>query len=885
MTRWIIHWEAALFEGLVLMLSSVLLWVLVRRVSASTRHAIASASLMALIVVSLAAHSGAQIEVPLPQGWPNHGAEQPTAGLTKEPVRRAQVAHEAPGLDPESPGRACATRSESKARQADLSGDDGSIGGQPKLLATTGAPRTERGSKESSPTVPGSRADDDRLAVSGSAPGTLKPRLRSLWDRLSIWLGVVWAVGALLMLAWSAVGQWAARRQVRRAQDLPAPGVQGRFEQLVDEVGLAAAPRLVVDPRCQVPVTWGYRRSTVVLPASHRTWHPETLDRVLLHELAHVVRRDCATRLLGQVACALHWPNPLAWWVAWNQRQDAERACDDRVLRHRPLASAYAGDLVQLVRGLHGRALRPNSAMPIVEASGFRARVRAILDSGRSRRPVRPAVAAGFCLSAACVAGGLGLFVPRVEAADAADAADVAPSNRPKPIQPAYTADGPAVEAQPASKPKKSRRTSRSSMTADGDRWTRVRSDERRTEVSWKDDESEVRIELDGDVEFSDDDRAITAVGRGSRFEMEQIDGRRRRRVALEGLASGEIERRYWVDRERRPWGREAEAWVAELLPRVFRETTVNAGPRVQRMLREGGPEQVFAAVRRIDNDHVAGHYLEQLMEHGELDSAEYRELIAIGGQLESDHQAAKVLFAVIERAGLRPEFQDRMLEAAEGIQSDHQRTRVLAALLETELSSRQIDAVLQSAKTIESDHNLGQLLLEVVQRDGISLTGRRAFVEAMETIQSDHQLGSMLRAFLDMDGLRRNELNEVLSLTRGIQSDHQVSEVLRHVIDRGQLHPDQLAALLDVARGIESDHQLAETLNRVVDAQPLDDDALLDLLDVAERIGSDHSQTSVLVQLAERYSIDGVARERYRRLAEELGSHQRDTALAALAR
>ena len=54
-----------------------------------------------------------------------------------------------------------------------------------------------------------------------------------------------------------------------------------------------------------------------MLPATARQWSDEQLRSVLLHELAHIKRRDTVVQLLAQIACALHWFNPLVWFAAW----------------------------------------------------------------------------------------------------------------------------------------------------------------------------------------------------------------------------------------------------------------------------------------------------------------------------------------------------------------------------------------------------------------------------------------------------------------------------------------------------------------------------------------------------------------------------------------
>ena len=59
-----------------------------------------------------------------------------------------------------------------------------------------------------------------------------------------------------------------------------------------------------------MPMTCGVRRPVIVIPSIADLWDEDRRRAVLLHELAHVVRFDCLTQTLAEVAVALYWPHP-----------------------------------------------------------------------------------------------------------------------------------------------------------------------------------------------------------------------------------------------------------------------------------------------------------------------------------------------------------------------------------------------------------------------------------------------------------------------------------------------------------------------------------------------------------------------------------------------
>ena len=189
----------------------------------------------------------------------------------------------------------------------------------------------------------------------------------------------IWATVALLFAIWLAWGAFTVHRIVRRSRPLDMPEWRNPLFEVADRLGLDEAPRLVRSDDAKMPFACGLLEPTIVLPAECDGW---TLDRrraVLLHELAHVRRRDLVGHTVGRFACALYWFHPLVWTAAKRLRSESERACDDLALTCGARASDYAEHLLDIVTGVRHHAT-PAVALAMARRKEFEGRMLAILD-------------------------------------------------------------------------------------------------------------------------------------------------------------------------------------------------------------------------------------------------------------------------------------------------------------------------------------------------------------------------------------------------------------------------------------------------------------------------------------------------------------------------
>src|SRR5499426_519442 len=212
---------------------------------------------------------------------------------------------------------------------------------------------------------------------------------------------LIWAAGAMLVLARLLLGTLRMRRITRNAErliDYPWSMLTNRLRGQLDIRDHVA---IYVSAEVSMPMTWGVLIPVIVLPPESSAWSGEWRRVVLLHELAHIKRRDCLTQMLAHLACALYWFNPLAWVAARQLSIERELACDDCVLEVGTWASDYANYLVEIAQTFEG--VEPVTPVTVgMACSQLENRVRAILDPQLNRRHLSRRRKAALAMAMSC---------------------------------------------------------------------------------------------------------------------------------------------------------------------------------------------------------------------------------------------------------------------------------------------------------------------------------------------------------------------------------------------------------------------------------------------------------------------------------------------------
>ena len=103
-----------------------------------------------------------------------------------------------------------------------------------------------------------------------------------------------------------------------------------KIQQLADELQIRRRIQLLQSEIVQVPVVIGVLKPVILIPLGILSQlPPEQVEAILLHELAHIKRKDYLVNLLQSLAETIFFFNPAVLWVSSLIRDERENCCDD----------------------------------------------------------------------------------------------------------------------------------------------------------------------------------------------------------------------------------------------------------------------------------------------------------------------------------------------------------------------------------------------------------------------------------------------------------------------------------------------------------------------------------------------------------------------------
>jgi bla regulator protein BlaR1 len=216
---------------------------------------------------------------------------------------------------------------------------------------------------------------EPELATPDGDPRSIDQPDEKINSALTALAGLKWEHVALIVVLSGAVGWWALamvriirfQRALRGVQRV-AGDWQARTDELAGHLGLRRAPVVCMVPGQVPPMLWaiGGRPRLLVPSQLWPAMSPDERTSLLLHELAHLKRRDHWVRWLELIVAGLYWWHPVVWWARRALREAEEQCCDAWVVWAMPQgARTYAAALMTALEFVSGARIAPAVASAI----------------------------------------------------------------------------------------------------------------------------------------------------------------------------------------------------------------------------------------------------------------------------------------------------------------------------------------------------------------------------------------------------------------------------------------------------------------------------------------------------------------------------------------
>jgi bla regulator protein BlaR1 len=154
-----------------------------------------------------------------------------------------------------------------------------------------------------------------------------------LQQRLSIIVSI-WAVCAVALTLRLVLGLLWIEQVGQRAGQLATAEWQARIGRMAEQFSISRTVQLRIVDQLASPITAGWWKPVILMPASLMSgMPPDLLEALLAHEMGHIKRHDYVINLIQNAIEIVLFYHPAVWWISRQVRNERETIADDLAAR------------------------------------------------------------------------------------------------------------------------------------------------------------------------------------------------------------------------------------------------------------------------------------------------------------------------------------------------------------------------------------------------------------------------------------------------------------------------------------------------------------------------------------------------------------------------
>ena len=163
---------------------------------------------------------------------------------------------------------------------------------------------------------------------------------------------ILWSLGGAAVLLFHILAHFLfCRKMVKNSEKCADEFILKTTAEIFGEMRLKNIPQIRLMKDVQTgPFTVGFLHNIIFLPDTD--YQEKDLQYIIRHELTHCAGKDTQMKVLFVIINAIHWFNPLVWFMRSLVDQDMELACDEKVLEDtsKEERSEYSEVLMSCIR-------------------------------------------------------------------------------------------------------------------------------------------------------------------------------------------------------------------------------------------------------------------------------------------------------------------------------------------------------------------------------------------------------------------------------------------------------------------------------------------------------------------------------------------------------
>ncbi len=196
-------------------------------------------------------------------------------------------------------------------------------------------------------------------------------------------VALFWAIGSLVLVAITLFRLRSFERLVKQCS-IENSEWQKRVDTLARRIGLLRSPQVRTTDAQISPLIWcAWRRPLLLLPNQLlHSLNDSQANQIIVHELAHLLRRSHLIRWFELTVSAVYWWHPVLWWSRSKLHEADEGCCDAIVMRTFPNDTrGYGASLLRSAEFLSNTAIRAPLAFNFGHFKFLKRRMQLVLEN------------------------------------------------------------------------------------------------------------------------------------------------------------------------------------------------------------------------------------------------------------------------------------------------------------------------------------------------------------------------------------------------------------------------------------------------------------------------------------------------------------------------